>query len=75
MFLNFRIVSTIICGMCFFTTYIKLRKEILQEFTKEELENYIKKRKDSYEWYINVFFFVCPIINIIFVLTFGFFYQ
>lgn len=75
MFLKFWIVSTIICSFLFFSTFFVLRRELNKEFTKEELKKQYKNNRGGYAWYINVFLFVCPILNILFILAFGFNYK
>lgn len=75
MFLKFWIISTIICAVCFFSSLVPMWIEVRKEFTKEELKRFNKVSKKGYPWFINIFLFVCPIVNIIFVLSFGFNYQ
>lgn len=75
MFLRFWRVSTIICTFLFFSSSLILWRELNKEFTKEELKKHYKNNRGGYAWYINVFIFVCPILNILFILAFGFNYK
>lgn len=74
--MKFWIVSTIICVLAFFSVEIPIEIEVRKKFTKEELLKYKEwNKKNNYAWYSYVFLFVCPIINILFVLVFGFSIQ
>ena len=75
MFLKFCIISTVICCLLFLSVAISINAECKKAFTKEEWAE-IKKKKEpaKYAWFVYVIFFVCPILNIIFVLVCGFNY-
>lgn len=76
MFLKFWIISTIICVLAFFSAEIQVEIEVRKKFTKEEIRKYKEwNKKNTYAWYSYAFLFVCPIINILFVLIFGFTLQ
>lgn len=74
MFLKFWIISTIICVILFFSSYFTLMRDLKKEFTIEEIKNYYKEHKGNYAWYATAFLFVCPILNVLFILCFGFNY-
>ena len=75
MFLKFYVISTVICCLLLLSVVISINAECKKAFTKEELAEIKKKKEPSkYAWFVYVFFFVCPILNIILVLVCGFNY-
>lgn len=76
MFLKFWIISTVICILVFFSAEIPIEIEMRKKFTREEIRKYKEwNKKNTYAWYSYVFLFVCPVINILFVLICGFVFQ
>lgn len=75
MFFKFWIISTLVCLVLFASVVASICISMKKEFTKEEIEKYRKKKSDNkYAWYVYIFTFVCPILNILFTLLIGFIY-
>ena len=66
------LIITLVCVLLNIITLCKGSKEIRKNFTNEEWEIIKVKKDKGYEWYINLMFICCPIINLIFALILGF---
>ena len=63
---------TLVCMLLNITTLCKCSTEIRKHFTNEQWKSIQVKKNKGYEWYINLMFILCPIINLIFALILGF---
>ena len=65
-------IITLVCAILNITTLCKSSIKIKNHFTDEEWKIIQQRNKKRYEWYINLMFICCPIINFMFALLLGF---
>lgn len=73
--MGFVIKMTIICTVLLIINEITIATEVKKHFTAEELKIIKNKKKKKYAWYIIVFSFCCPFVNLLFVIIEGINYR